>query len=170
MTGFDSRRVSWVTLREQAMNKRTGALSLADWISFDTRLFLPVSLGNPAHYTVLSLQCHPGGCRAAKKTVSLVSHHQALTSTSVPWFTSWWSLEHSASTLVLLARHCLTSSNKWTCPCISGTRQPLLSKLYKSNSTSWMLGQLTDCCFAPVPSGKKKIYLFYIGNCEWPTV
>lgn len=135
MTGFDSRRVSWVTLREQAMNKRTGALSLADWISFDTRLFLPLSLDNPAHYTVLSLQCQPGGCRAAKKTVSMVSQHQALTSTSVPGFTSWWSLERSASTLVLSTRHWLTGSNKWTCPRISGTRQPRLSKLYKSNST-----------------------------------
>ena len=57
------------------MNKRTRVLSLAHWISFDTILFLPVSLGNPAHYTVLSLFCETSCCRKYKSKAGQPKSH-----------------------------------------------------------------------------------------------
>ena len=181
MTGFDSRRVSWVTLGAQAMNKRTGVLS--EYPSLTGFPLIPYySCQSPLVILLITLRC-PSFVRLAaaasmraeqgrpKKPSSQASRHrrEALTSTLVCLLMSAWAFSFHCRPLLLSSADMQTRTRYL----FNIPKQPVLFRLYKKHQCCrCVCDVLVEGCYgpalfsAPALSANRKIHSFHTGSCS----
>lgn len=180
MTGLDSRRVSWVTLGAQAMNKRTGVLS--EYPSLTGFPLIPYySCQSPLVILLITLCC-PSIVRLAA-AASMRAEQESQKAVLTGWPAPQRGCNHYLCFLVWISM--ITWAFSFRCrpllPSLADTETralinehvsaPIVQTVQKHQSCWCACGALAEgcgvCrCFAPVSSANRKMRPFHIGGCS----